>query len=296
MRVQPDARQSAEERSTLARTTRSVLGSAGLTVSTGEAAHPAVIETAHVAQHALRAGPLDPDRLDRLTSMLSRARSGIAATPPSGLPWPVELAAPQPHLERSVARALKSVPDQAGNSDRPHGSTVVAWREAETATIRGTTALLAVTWPGAYAELSEILRQMVLLDGPSIDGFTDFTVHGAVFIRRDRLRPGPGGLPGTVRLAEALVHEGTHTRCNAASVAAHPFLRPVEDGGPLVATPLRLDPGRSPGSSSRRWSWPGACCCTGACSRGPRRTPAPPRPYARATIASPVPRPMPCAR
>lgn len=242
MRVEPDARRSAEERSVLARMTRSALERAGQDVSPEEAAHPAVVEAAHIAQSVLRKGPPGPESIARLSGMLARARSGIADTPPSGLPWPVGLAAPQPHLERSVARALKAVPRTDGDTGNRSGSAVVAWRERDTEVIRGTIALLADLWPGAYAELREILRQTVLLDGPALDGFTDFAVHGAVFIRRDRLGPDTGGLPGTVRLAEALVHEGTHTRCNAASVAAEPFLRPAADGGPLVTTPLRLDP------------------------------------------------------
>ncbi|WP_329179229.1 aKG-HExxH-type peptide beta-hydroxylase [Streptomyces sp. NBC_01477] len=242
MQVQPDARGSAEERSSLARTARTALESAGLTVSPAEAAHPAVIEAAHTAQQALRAGPPSPERLARLAGTLAQARSGIATAPASGLPWPADLAGPLPHLERSVARALKSLPKAGDDTGGPPGSTVAAWRAPDTATFREAVALLADAWPGAHAELRVVLRQIVLLDGPAIDGFTDFTVHGAVFVRRDRLRPGPDGLPGAVRLAEALVHEGTHTRCNAASVAAEPFLRPAQGQGPLVATPLRVDP------------------------------------------------------
>ncbi|WP_326770292.1 HEXXH motif-containing putative peptide modification protein [Streptomyces sp. NBC_01591] len=222
--------------------TRSALERAGLTVSPKEATHPAVIEAAHIAQYVLRTGPPAPERLARLGAMVDRARSDITASSASALPWPDRLTAPGPHLERSVARAVKSIPSPGGEPGTPHGSAVVGWREHEEAVIRETAALLAANWPGAYAELRQILLQIALLDGPAIDGFTDFTVHGAVFIRRSRLAPDPDGLPGAVRLAEALVHEGAHTRCNAASVAAQPFLRPLDDDGPMVPTPLRLDP------------------------------------------------------
>ncbi|WP_371621568.1 HEXXH motif-containing putative peptide modification protein [Streptomyces sp. NBC_01116] len=242
MRVEPDARESAEERSALALIARTALERAGLEVSPQEAAHPAVVEAAHVAQHVLRSGPPAPERLARLTGMLDRARADRAATPAPGLPWPTDLAVPGPHLERSVARALKSVPDQDSASGVPHGSGVAGWRAAEKDAARRAVTLLESAWPGAAAELRAVLVQIALLDGPAIDGFTDFTVHGAVFIRRDRLTPDADGLPGPVRFAEALVHEGAHTRCNAASVAAPPFLRPVEGGGPMVTTPLRLDP------------------------------------------------------
>ncbi|MFE9489702.1 HEXXH motif-containing putative peptide modification protein [Streptomyces sp. NPDC006641] len=242
MRVEPDVRQSAEECSALARMTRSALERAGLTVSPEEATHPAIIEAAHVAQYVLRTGPPAPERLARLSGMVDRARSTITASPTSGLPWSARLASPGPHLERSVVRALKSIPDRGGEPGTTHGSAVVGWRERDAADIHKTIALLAANWPAICDELSQVLFQVALLDGPAVDGFTDFTVHGAVFIRRSRLTPDPDGLPGAVRFAEALVHEGAHTRCNAASVAARPFLRPVEDDGPMVSTPLRLDP------------------------------------------------------
>ncbi|MGW4229981.1 aKG-HExxH-type peptide beta-hydroxylase [Streptomyces sp. NPDC004980] len=242
MRVEPDADEGVEERSALALMTRTALERVGLEVSPQEAAHPAVVEAAHVAQHVLRSGPPAPERLARLTGMLDRARSDGAAVPPPGLAWPARFAAPGPHLERSVARALKAVPEQGVAPDAPRGSVMTGWRESEKETARRAVALLESVWPGAAAESRALLVQIALLDGPAIDGFTDFTVHGAVFIRRDRLTPDADGLPGPVRLAEALVHEGTHTRCNAASVAARPFLRPLRENGPMVTTPLRLDP------------------------------------------------------
>lgn len=242
MRVEPNARESAEERSALALMTRTALERVGLEVLPREAAHPAVVEAAHVAQYVLRTGPPTPERLTRVTGMLDRARSAGATAQPSALPWPTELVEPGPHLERSVVRALKSVPGRNTEPDAAHGSEVGGWRVAERDTARHAISLLRSAWPGAAAELSTVLVQIALLDGPAIDGFTDFTVHGAVFVRRDRLTPGADGLPAPVRLAEALVHEGTHTRCNAASVVARPFLRPLEDDAPMVATPLRVDP------------------------------------------------------
>lgn len=91
------------------------------------------------------------------------------------------------------------------------------------------------------AELHEGVRQVVLLDGRAIDGFTDFTTHGAVFVNAARLTLGRAGLPGWVRLADALVHEGTHTRCNAAAFST-PFLVSATGPDPSVMTPLRPDP------------------------------------------------------
>ncbi|MFB7435226.1 HEXXH motif-containing putative peptide modification protein [Streptomyces microflavus] len=240
--MEPDACESAEERSALALVTRTALERVGLEVSPQEALHPAAVEAAHVAQHVLRSGPPVPERLARLIGMLDRARADGKTAPAPELPWPTGLAVPGPHLQRSVARALKSIPGQNKGSGVPHGSVVAGWLEPEKDAARRAVTLLESAWPGAAAELRTVLVQIALLDGPAIDGFTDFTVHGAVFVRRERLTPDTNGLPGPVRFAEALVHEGAHTRCNAASVAARPFLRPVEGGGPIVATPLRLDP------------------------------------------------------
>ncbi|MFI1379733.1 aKG-HExxH-type peptide beta-hydroxylase [Embleya sp. NPDC020886] len=226
--------------------TRSVLARADLVATPHEATHPAVVETAHLAQRVLHKDPPDAQRLAALGRLLDHARADIA-DPPAELPWPVDLVAPRAHLDRSVARALKAIPKPKGHEDGDGAepartSTTVAWRAQDTETWHATTVLLAAAWPEANAELREILVQIALLHGAAIDGFTDFSVHGAVFVRRDRLEPGADGLPGPVRLAEALVHEGTHTRCNAASVADEPFLRPAEGDGPLVATPLRADP------------------------------------------------------
>ncbi|MFD6339766.1 aKG-HExxH-type peptide beta-hydroxylase [Streptomyces sp. NPDC060131] len=113
-------------------------------------------------------------------------------------------------------------------------------------------ALLAAAWPRSAAEIRETVAEVALLERNAIDGYTDFAVHGAIFLNRVRLTPGDDGLPAAVRCAEAVLHEATHTRCNAAAVA-QPFLLPERasgeggagtgTGGPLlVATPLRADP------------------------------------------------------
>ncbi|MGN5382316.1 YcaO-like family protein [Streptomyces lasalocidi] len=55
-----------------------------------------------------------------------------------------------------------------------------------------------------------------------------------------RLTDKADGLEGRFRLAEALVHEGTHNRCNAAAVSV-PFLG-ATGAEELLSTPLRADP------------------------------------------------------
>jgi HEXXH motif-containing protein len=234
--VEPDAAQAAGERATLARTTRTVLARAALTVTHQEAGHPAVVEIAHAAQRVLRTTP-EPERLAALGRLLDRARAGIGAPDPSR---PVAPAEPGPHLDRSVARALKVVPARDGAPAAD--STVVAWRARDARTFDHTLDLLAATWPQAHAELCEIVVQVALLHGAAIEGFTDFGIHGAILLNRTRLDPSADGLPGPIRLAEALVHEGAHTRCNAVAVTGEPVLRPADGADPLVATPLRADP------------------------------------------------------
>jgi len=46
---------------------------------------------------------------------------------------------------------------------------------------------------------------------------TDVATQGAVFVNRLRLDTGADGPAGPVRLAESLVHEGTHVRCHASA-------------------------------------------------------------------------------
>ncbi|MFJ5102697.1 aKG-HExxH-type peptide beta-hydroxylase [Streptomyces sp. NPDC088554] len=255
MRVEPDAREAVDDRRELLERMRTVLdradladpsGSLPLPPPDGILRHPAAIEAVHTAQHALRSGPLTAERRAALASVLA----GVAGEEPPGFgPAP-----PQDHLRRSVARALRSIPPRTGAGGAPVVADVAPWDADEQQALVRAMALLAEAWPEMVGELAETVTEVALLDGDAIDGFTDFTVHGAVLIHRSRLTANAAGLPGPVRCAEALVHEGTHTRCNAAAVA-EPFLLPAPapaDEGPersagapgalLVATPLRADP------------------------------------------------------
>ncbi|MER5552238.1 HEXXH motif-containing putative peptide modification protein [Streptomyces sp. NPDC002793] len=157
--------------------------------------------------------------------------------------WAVDLAGPAPHLHAAVGRALASIPpgrETTTGAEGP-GAAVRAWETGQVAVLAETAERLGRIWPAMLAELEEGVRQIVLLGGRAIDGFTDFTTHGAVFVNASRLATGRTGLPGWVRLADALVHEGTHTRCNAAAFST-PFLVPATGPGPSVMTPLRPDP------------------------------------------------------
>ncbi|MFJ5291849.1 aKG-HExxH-type peptide beta-hydroxylase [Streptomyces sp. NPDC088348] len=251
MQVEPDARGAVQDRTELTRRMSAVLDRAGLPAPPDAALYrPAVVEVVHAVQRALRSGALDPDRRRTLEARLDREPDPMCAP-----------ATPRGHLSRSVARALRSVPARTDADGRPVHAEVTAWSAAERQVLDEAFRLLSQVWPESAAETRETVAEIALLDGNAIDGFTDFTVHGAVLVNRTRLLAGPGGLPGPVRCAEALIHEGAHTRCNAAA-SVEPFLLPdrsgVPDGSPapdrsgapgggsarelLVATPLRADP------------------------------------------------------
>ncbi|MCX5379740.1 HEXXH motif-containing putative peptide modification protein [Streptomyces sp. NBC_00091] len=243
MHVEPDAKGAVHERTELLHRMRRVLERAELAAPERAALrHPAVVEVVHAAGRALRSGPLDPERRRRLAARLEGVSPSAAFGP----------ADPQGHLSRSVARALRAVPARQGADGRPVTAEVVVWRESEREALAQAVGLLTRVWPQGAAEVRESVAEIALLDGEAIDGFTDFTVHGAVLVHRARLTDSAAGLPGPVRFAEALVHEGTHTRCNAAALT-EPFLIPDEPQGTdadapggggelLVATPLRADP------------------------------------------------------
>jgi HEXXH motif-containing protein len=116
----------------------------------------------------------------------------------------------------------------------------MSWRGPELAVLCAAGCLLAAVFPECLGELSLLVRQVALLSGDGIAGYTDFGVHGAVFINRARLADTADGLPARVRLAEAVVHEGAHVRCNAAGWSES-YLADPKDRSLAVDTPLRPD-------------------------------------------------------
>lgn len=210
---------------------RSVLASTGWELPIAPPAHPAVVALAHAAQ-AARGRP-EPhvavaEEVAALPDLCGPGHAGDGLDP----------AAPAPYLTRSVARAMAALPPDA---DVSASARVIEWGAAERAVLAESRVWLAAGWPQMLAELRVCVVQVALLEGRVIDGFTDFTSHGAIFVDRVRLSPSRAGMPGPLRLAEALVHEGTHTRCNAAALST-PFLTPAADDAAPVPTPLRADP------------------------------------------------------
>ncbi|MCW7984304.1 hypothetical protein XF35_02985 [Streptomyces platensis subsp. clarensis] len=216
LRVAPDAQAARRDEEAVRRVAEGVLAAAG--VRAAAAAGPALVAAAFAVQTA---------NLPNVT-----AGTDAATGEPLG---PV---GPAPHLARSVERALAARPRGA---DLTGGSRLVGWERAERAVLDDSRDRLAAAWPEMLTELRICVAQVALLEGRAIDGFTDFATHGAVYVNRARLGASPRGLPGPVRFAEALVHEGTHTRCNAAQLSS-PFLTSAADGVDPVRTPLRADP------------------------------------------------------
>lgn len=261
MRIPPDARTAAQDQADVCRMVRAVV-ERGLSwnadadshmrdVMLSHPSHPAVVAAAHAMQHASRSGKATPEQHHALVGRVRLAATACACHSAQrtslgdGLWSSVDLAVPQPHLQDSVTRALAVIPARSGSRGgagrKLAGSEVAFWRDADQVVFCETVDLLYAAWPQMLAELRQMVHQVALLRGDAIDGFTDFTVHGAVMINQARLATGSTGLPGPVRLAEALVHEGTHTRCNAAQLA-RPFLCPAGGDAELVMTPLRADP------------------------------------------------------
>lgn len=248
MRIRPDQREAAQEQDGVGRLVRAALVRAFPSLSSDDAfpaqeeRHPAVIAVAHAAQRWRRSPSAAPEQerelLDRFWEAAARADRAEHRSCPR---WQVELARPGTHLRESLARALSQIPEPL-RANKRNGPTVVAgWLDEERARFCAAACLLDRAWPEMLDELRVTVRQVALLDGDAVDGFTDFTIHGAVLINRRRLVDSASGLPGPVRFAEALVHEGTHNRCNAAAVR-EPFLRPATAGAQAVMTPLRPDP------------------------------------------------------
>jgi HEXXH motif-containing protein len=155
----------------------------------------------------------------------------------------VDLPPPEEHLVESLARAVSQVPQRPDRLEALAALRIGAWDDEDRAAFAEATGLLERAWPEMLAELRIVVMQIALLRGFGVDGFTDVATHGAIYVNSARLRPhAESGLGGPVRLAEALVHEGAHNRCNAAALST-PFLA---DGGsrdePVVQTPLRQDP------------------------------------------------------
>jgi hypothetical protein len=257
MHVQPDLSESCTARADVDRMLLASLD--GVFACLGEATpqveispesllYPGMFAAAYQAQVACRSGQPAQAECERLAALLQgaveRAQASRARVTASGCPaWSVDLAPPEDHLRDSLARAVSQVPQRPDRLEALAALRIGTWSQADRAAFCEATCLLAATWPEMLDEVAEVVRQIALLDGFGVDGFTDVATHGAIYVNRARLGPDDAGLPGPIRMAEAIVHEGAHNRCNAAALAER-FLADPKSGGsePVVMTPLRPDP------------------------------------------------------
>ncbi len=255
MRVLPEENQARDERAAACGLLSAVLDrvmpqlvgddTAPIELSPEALGYPGLFAAGYEAQAACRTEPSPAERhrlVSRLEDAVGQARASSLRAAASGCPaWEVDLAQPEEHLREGLARAVTQVPQRPDRAEALAAMRVAEWTDADRAAFCQAACLLADAWPAALAELRVVVRQVALLDGFGIDGFTDVATHGAVYVNRARLGADEGGVPGPVRLAEALVHEGAHNRCNAAALV-EPFLDDPRSGSePMVATPLRRD-------------------------------------------------------
>ncbi|MGW0195119.1 aKG-HExxH-type peptide beta-hydroxylase [Nonomuraea sp. NPDC003201] len=198
--------------------------------------HPAIFSAVSEAR-------VQPSRpvWDIAFEAVSKARTSASRMVSIGPEWNVDLPPGEDYLNACVVRAAEHLPDRFRSESRS-ALQVVDWRDDQVEVIRRSVRALYRAWPEMTAELRTGVKQIVMVGGRGIVGFTDFAAHGAIFVGERRLREADG-LPVHLRLAESLVHEGTHTRCNSAAVA-EPFFTGQGSQNPdtLVETPLRADP------------------------------------------------------
>ena len=254
MRIEPCCTEAAQDQAAVVQRAREVVTRHAPAAADGEEpdwGYPGLIAAAFAAQSAHRTEDasrrLPEDWTERFTDRLATAAGDARASARRSVggacpAWGVDLAPPAPHLAESLDRARAQIPKRADRAGELEAMVVRPWREEDRATFCAAGCLLARTWPEMLDEVAVVVRQVALLEGFGIDGFTDFTCHGVIFVNSARLGPQPDGVPAEVRLAEAVVHEAAHTRCNAAAVS-RPFLAATEESRlALVQTPLRSDP------------------------------------------------------
>ena len=258
MRVAPEASEATRERADAGEMLAAVPdraapqllddGAAAIDIPSRALTYPGLFAAAYAAQAATRGGRPPRETRDELMSRLRdavrRAAESAARRDASGTDvWPVDLAPAEEHLVASLARAVVQVPQRPDRLEALAALRVGAWDDEDRAVFAAATDLLAQAWPEMLAELRIVVVQIALLRGFGVDGFTDVATHGAIYVNGARLGPGvESGLDGSVRLAEALVHEGAHNRCNAAALST-PFLADAGSGDePVLQTPLRADP------------------------------------------------------
>ena len=98
--------------------------------------------------------------------------------------------------------------------------------------LRDAVQLLKNAWPEVLDELQIVVSNVLFFDFPGMLGFSGVAYHGGIFLQVD-------DLADPVKLAENILHEGSHVRLNAAMANVRYLL---SDHDERHASPLRDDP------------------------------------------------------
>jgi len=98
--------------------------------------------------------------------------------------------------------------------------------------LREAVQLLKNAWPEALDELQIVVSNVLFFDFPGMLGFSGVAYHGGIFLQVD-------DLADPAKLAENILHEGSHVRLNAAMANVRYLL---SDDDERRASPLRDDP------------------------------------------------------
>jgi len=191
-----------------------------------------------------------PECFDLQNEVVARVRAGQAPTAEAFATMVEETAAV---VEASIARATDNAARLRGSFDLAPSRRglgvlrrAVATRMPEKAgravlldpsgallePMRAAYQVLADAWPEAFAELQVFVDRILVFDFPGMLGFSGLEFHGGIFLRRE-------DLADPIKLAENILHEGSHVRLNAAMARTRYF---VDDPRGRYASPLRTDP------------------------------------------------------
>jgi hypothetical protein len=116
--------------------------------------------------------------------------------------------------------------------ERVEDAHLVALRPGALAQVKEALRILRAAWPELLAELESQVTNLLFFDFPGLLGFSGVAYHGGIYLRVE-------DLADPVKLAENILHEGSHVRLNTA-MASVTYFEADEDG--RYASPLREDP------------------------------------------------------
>lgn len=115
---------------------------------------------------------------------------------------------------------------------RVEEASLVALRPSALLRVEEAFRILEGAWPEIFAELQGEVTNLLFFDFPGLLGFSGVAYHGGIFLRVE-------DLADPVKLAENILHEGSHVRLNTAMAGVAYF---EADAAGRYRSPLREDP------------------------------------------------------